>query len=120
MQEVYQLRIIADEQNLRRESDGNIITENAKLIECLRDNILKICEYTAEVEGGHFDLNEKIEQISMLGLEEFVDEKEFNSFSMSFKVSLFNIFRRIVAKYAKANDESKKVLEGIGRRGAIC
>ena len=38
---------------------------------------------------------------------------------MDFKVSLFNIFKKIVSKYAKANEDSKKQRESLGRRGGI-
>ena len=84
----------------------------------MQENVLQICNYAAEMEYSHIDLNNRIDELGELGLEEYIDEKEFSSFSMDFKVSLFNIFRKIVAKYTKVNEESKRERERVSvRRG---
>jgi hypothetical protein len=43
------------------------------MISSLQDNFLQMCEYAAELEISHVNLNDKIDKLGALGLEEYVD-----------------------------------------------
>lgn len=81
----------------------------------LQEDFMKVCEYAAVVEDHHQDLTETLEKVSSLGLEEYVDEKEFSEFTTNFKVSLFGIFKKIVRKYSRATNQTKKKIESVRR-----
>ena len=73
MDELYHLKIESDNHKIKNDSDSMILEQNAKIINNMQENILQICNYAADMEYSHIDINNKIDEIGTLGLEEYID-----------------------------------------------
>lgn len=61
MEELYHLKMESDTEKIKKESDQTILDQNAKIITNMQENILQICNYAADMEYSHIDINNKID-----------------------------------------------------------